>query len=644
MKPYLKSFFMAAIGFFSALIVWQGVQNYLEVQRFPDLPSVQQSVGQSRPQLLDRQGRALEEIPSLEGDPIYWAPLAKISPEFVEAVVRALDPTFFRHKGIDFPGLLDGRKTTISSEAARLIRRREGESLPKLFLGALLLEREWSKDEILEAYLNLASFGPKLRGVEAAARMLLGKELAQLNAFDSAILAGVLRFRKEPNRANGENIARIACQIFAESHPESTPLVQKEACVEMGKISQNLGETPLLRDSKLGLAPELARRILQSPARNGERTSLGPVRTPVDREAQTRALALLNQAEEGALLVVENRTGEAWVYASRATENKNLLTRRLPVGQTFLPFLVAMGLEERVIQWRPLEIRDSLRDPRVMDSLFFRLGGSLALERKFIQVGLPSFSGASSTWPSSFGLRPWMEIDTSLEELTRAYLILARQGAASELRIASGEEVSSFDRALFSPGVALQIANGMVEGMGPYWQAQFTSAAGGDWVWSMGFTTRFTIGALAKNSLQAEKLRLGISDFLHADELKLAMKRPAPTPALPVKAVEKTNIDALSLKAAATIRPQPKVETKASTHILGRIRNPRDGASIPLGFRNPIRFRMEPYDGRLVWVLNGKTLGTAKSVGAWRPSAGDWRLTLRDSTGKLIDEVLFEVR
>ena len=58
---------------------------------------------------------------------------------------------------------------------------------------ALQLERRYSKEEILEMYLNRICFGNGLYGVEAAARTYFGKSIDELNLAESALLAGVVR-------------------------------------------------------------------------------------------------------------------------------------------------------------------------------------------------------------------------------------------------------------------------------------------------------------------------------------------------------------------------------------------------------------------------------------------------------------------
>ncbi len=69
---------------------------------------------------------------------------------------------------------------------------------------ALALEREWTKGEILEAYLNLAPFRGELAGLDAAARGLFGKAPAGLDARESALLVALLRGTE---RAGGDGRA-----------------------------------------------------------------------------------------------------------------------------------------------------------------------------------------------------------------------------------------------------------------------------------------------------------------------------------------------------------------------------------------------------------------------------------------------------
>jgi monofunctional glycosyltransferase len=57
---------------------------------------------------------------------------------------------------------------------------------------AALIELFWSKQRILEVYLNTAEFGPGIYGAEAASRAFFGKPAEKLNPYESALLAAVL--------------------------------------------------------------------------------------------------------------------------------------------------------------------------------------------------------------------------------------------------------------------------------------------------------------------------------------------------------------------------------------------------------------------------------------------------------------------
>jgi len=61
------------------------------------------------------------------------------------------------------------------------------------FLAAWELERAWSKEEILEAYLNLITFRGELQGISAASRALFGKDPHGLDRYESLLLASLIR-------------------------------------------------------------------------------------------------------------------------------------------------------------------------------------------------------------------------------------------------------------------------------------------------------------------------------------------------------------------------------------------------------------------------------------------------------------------
>ncbi len=130
----------------------------------------------------------------------------EIPPLMIKAVLAAEDDRFFEHPGVDIKGILraaftlmrTGEKSqggsTITMQVARnFFLSREKTYLRKIneILLALKIEKELSKQEILELYLNKIYFGNRAYGVGAAARAYYGKELDQLNLSQMAMIAGL---------------------------------------------------------------------------------------------------------------------------------------------------------------------------------------------------------------------------------------------------------------------------------------------------------------------------------------------------------------------------------------------------------------------------------------------------------------------
>ena len=134
-------------------------------------------------------------------------PLSRISPHLRRAIVAFEDQRFEEHAGIDYvriagaawADLRAGRKaqggSTITQQLARqtfLTREKKlWRKLREIAL-ALRIERMYSKDEILELYLNKVYFGDGLYGAEAAARGYFGKSAADLELSEAALLAGLV--------------------------------------------------------------------------------------------------------------------------------------------------------------------------------------------------------------------------------------------------------------------------------------------------------------------------------------------------------------------------------------------------------------------------------------------------------------------
>jgi len=160
-----------------------------------------------------------EEIAALQGTSRrfqIWLPLDEIPRPVVNAVLAAEDRRFFQHPGIDVRAVLRAAVTnlrrggvrqggsTITQQLARMLffskERTWGRKLRES-RAALRLETQYSKSQILEAYLNAVYLGHDgevaIHGVGAASRHFLGKELAEVRLDEAALLAAAI---SAPNR------------------------------------------------------------------------------------------------------------------------------------------------------------------------------------------------------------------------------------------------------------------------------------------------------------------------------------------------------------------------------------------------------------------------------------------------------------
>ena len=135
-------------------------------------------------------------------------PFDQISPHLIKAVLSVEDQRFYQHSGIDAVriaaalqrNLLEGRRaeggSTITQQLARqtfLSRDKTYRRKAKEVILAGYLENMYSKDDILELYLNKVYFGDGLYGVEAASRGYFGKSASDLTLDEAALLAGLIQ-------------------------------------------------------------------------------------------------------------------------------------------------------------------------------------------------------------------------------------------------------------------------------------------------------------------------------------------------------------------------------------------------------------------------------------------------------------------
>lgn len=145
----------------------------------------------------------LAELYKKKRDPV---PLSKIPDKLQQALIATEDRQFYEHSGVDLKGILraiirdiiagefvEGASTLTQQLTKTLFltpQKTLERKLKEAFL-ALQLERRYTKDEILELYLNQVYFGSGAYGVEAAAQKFFGKPVSRLNISECALIAAM---------------------------------------------------------------------------------------------------------------------------------------------------------------------------------------------------------------------------------------------------------------------------------------------------------------------------------------------------------------------------------------------------------------------------------------------------------------------
>jgi penicillin-binding protein 1A len=148
-------------------------------------------------------GALLAKLADENREPV---PLEKIPKRMQDAVIAIEDSRFYKHSGLDFWGLtravvanlrgheLSQGASTITQQLARNIYLSPRKTFSRKLKEALLaiqMERNWTKSQILERYLNRVYFGAGAYGVQTAARVYFGKDVRALSLAETAMIAGL---------------------------------------------------------------------------------------------------------------------------------------------------------------------------------------------------------------------------------------------------------------------------------------------------------------------------------------------------------------------------------------------------------------------------------------------------------------------
>ena len=182
--------------------------------------------------------------------------LSQISPWLQKATIAIEDRRFYDHKGIDYRGTLRALVrdlesgsaaqggSTITQQLARTLYLGRDKTLSrKLTEGCIAasIERRWSKERILETYLNRVYYGNRASGADAAARTYFSKPAAKLTITEAALLAGLPQAPSQLDPLGNPDAAKARRELVL------------QAMAETGAIDEQQLERAV--DAPLGLKP-----------------------------------------------------------------------------------------------------------------------------------------------------------------------------------------------------------------------------------------------------------------------------------------------------------------------------------------------------------------------------------------------------
>lgn len=197
---FLYILFITFFLFFTTLF---GAFFWLWNNHFVDF-SVLENYSVGKPSvLLDDKGQVWAKFEIDKREPIS---LSHVPKHTIQAFMAAEDRNFFRHHGISVKGIIRSTlvnlkhrrivqgASTITQQLVKLLffdsKRTFKRKLKEQFL-SLIVEKQFTKNQILETYLNHIYFGCGVYGISAACKRFFGKKVSEINPAESAVLAGI---------------------------------------------------------------------------------------------------------------------------------------------------------------------------------------------------------------------------------------------------------------------------------------------------------------------------------------------------------------------------------------------------------------------------------------------------------------------
>jgi len=362
---YIILFIILVLSFFGGAAIFifhHEIVDFSTLENYdPGLPSI----------LLDDAG---QEWARFQIDRRQFVPLRTISKNIVNAFIAAEDHDFFNHQGISFKGILrsiliniwKGKRaqgaSTITQQLIRLLFFNSQKTFVRKIkeqIFSILVERQFSKEYILEMYLNYVYFGYGIYGVEAASQRFWNKSADEISIDEAAILASIVRAPK------------YYSPLYATTSVEKRRNVILRSMLKLDFISDDEYKKSVIKavtiDEKNNsmFAPHLKETIRIDIERMFGKDMLYTgglvIQTTIHRKMQqaaqksfhnhiTKLRETMFNLIDGGMVTIESKTGEikAFIggYDYAASKFNRALQAKRQMGSTFKPFVYAVGLEQ----------------------------------------------------------------------------------------------------------------------------------------------------------------------------------------------------------------------------------------------------------------------------------------------------------
>ena len=491
--------------------------------------------------IVDRNGKLLRAYAMADGR--WRLPVdakSSVDPTYLKLLLGYEDQRFFTHHGVDplalgraafqlvTRGHIVSGGSTISMQLARLMEPRRQRSLHskvRQIVRAIELERQLSKDEILNLYLALAPYGGNLEGIRAASIAYFGKEPKRLSLAESALLVALPQSPETRRVDRYPEAARAARDRVLDRMVEENRVSVEDA--KQAKATP----VPTLRKPMPILAPHAADQALATVKDTSviKLTLDSNLQRVLEPLARDRAIALGPGISVG-IVVVDNESGDVLArvgsadYFDETRAGQVDITRavRSP-GSTLKPFIYGLAFEdgfvhpESLIDDRPIRfgsyapenfdmtfqgtvpvrkaLQLSLNVPAI--ALLDRVGSS-RLSSRLRQAGINLVLPKDEVPGLAMGLGG---VGITLQDLVQLYAGLASLGTTRPLReVMVGKDEHRETLRLLDQIAAWQVGNVLLGTPPPENAARNriafktgTSYGYRD-AWSVGFDRRITIG------------------------------------------------------------------------------------------------------------------------------------------------------